>query len=146
MPIISYESNKKPALGQGIEISVKLPNTKNDSILGRLTGFVTWVGPEPDEESLRVSSSFLFGNTCHCGMPECAITTNGTREDILQKFGAIHGQEVRGTVSLNVQNHSQKIYTDFFRGKTVYNVVLRCNDQKQQQWEVARLSIANSDD
>ena len=64
----------------------------------------------------------------------------------MRKFGALHGQEVMAIVSLSKQDHSNMIYTDFFRGaSTEYGVILRCNDGKENQWEVVAISEVTSD-
>jgi len=81
--------------------------------------------------------------TCTCGKPCCAITVDGTRKSIAKKFGAVHGQEVLANVSLDLQYHSNRIYSDFFVDKQAqFSVMLRCNDNNQNQWEVIRMSRA----
>lgn len=54
------ETNKKAAVGQGIQIIVKLPNTNGDHF-GHLSGAARNVFEEPMEEELQNSDSHFYG-------------------------------------------------------------------------------------
>lgn len=74
------------------------------------------------------------------------MTKDGKRETILAKFGALHGQEVQARVSFAKQAHNMQVYNYFFGvQKAVFDVSLRCNDNKQNQWEVVRMKRCNDE-
>lgn len=137
-------NGKRPLVGQKLQLSFTVPNTCS----GRLAGEITETGPMPTERQLERSGSFLYGNRCSCSHPNCLITSTGKRIDILYMHGALHGQEVKGVVSLAPEYHGgKKECVHFFRGAdTRYEVVLRCNDNmlgffKSDIWELVRIKL-----
>jgi len=59
------------------------------------------------------------------------IDSNGKRPKIFCRFGAVHGQKVKGLVSLGAAYHKDNVLTAFFRGaKMQFEVILHYNDHK----------------
>ena len=99
---------------------------------GRLQGKITDVGPQLTEAQLASSCSRYYKNPCLCGNPDCSSTKTGETQDIIDKYGAVHGQEVKAVVSLPETYVNHVPIMAFFRGnKTRYSVTLRMNDNKE---------------
>lgn len=120
-------TGKEPARGQKIEICAYLPNGS----WGRLSGQVTEVLPAP---SKMQASKF-------CAPQHCWDIKS--RHDVCCDWGAVHGQQVEATVSLNFDFLYKQDLVEFFRGENAgYQVVLWCHHCKMNMWEV--MSIESS--
>ena len=97
VPHLRSNNGVHPSVGQKLQIFCKLPV---DDLCGRLAGEITQVYPLPTKNQLRRSDSMLYGKRCSCRDPKCQITRTGGINEILRKFGTLHGQEVKGVVSL----------------------------------------------
>ena len=74
------------------------------------------------------------------------MTKTGTRVDILQKYGALHGQEVKCTVELAKEDQSKTGFVSFFGLRKKYIIILRCNDNNVNMWELARIASLERED
>ena len=135
-------TGKVPKVGQKLEIKFIIPAGSTTNIeareekknwhWGRLQGKITDVGPQPTEAQLASSCSRYYKNPCLCGNPDCSSTKTGKTQDIIDKYGALHGQEVKAVVSLPETYVNHVPIMAFFRGnKTRYSVTLRMNDSKE---------------
>lgn len=128
-----------PKVGQQVAIRVSLPFGGR----GFLYGAITSIADPPSDEDLRASGSQLFEKGCKCPNPDCKLQ-NGTREEILAAIGAVHGQQVAATVSLDSPHLERKIrfapLPSFFGGEsTQYNTVLRWKEDGMV-WNVVKIS------
>ena len=126
----------------GILIHCSLPSSHNAC---RLVGTIVEKSrPRTDEylrKSLRTSNpSALFGKACPCTNRDCQMTKTGKRLDIINKYGAVHGDEVKGVVRLAKDCRENSEFVAFFGRKTKFDVTLRCNDNYQNMWEMVRIS------
>lgn len=114
-------TGKEPAIGQKVQICAYLPNGS----WGRLSGQVTSVLPVP---SKKQAGAF------------CAPQHHWdieTHRSVCCKWGAVHGQQVEATVSLNFDFLYKQDLVEFFRGENAtYKVVLWCHHCKMNMWEV----------
>lgn len=131
---------RTPEIGQRIKLQFRLPNES----MGFLDGKVVEISRMPTGSNMRRNRSSLLGAKCHCSDPECSETKTGKRLDILAKHGALHGQEVKGTVKLAKKMRSDKAIAAFFGTDTKYDIILRCNDSKHNMWLLARIDPHNS--
>jgi hypothetical protein len=116
-----------------IRVIMKHGLDEANHVTGSLTGKITEVGGLPTDKQLKRSSSFVSGKRCSCNdHANCDFTQSGTRAEILKKYHCLHGQEVKGVVSLPEQYQNLDPLKHFFRGtKKKYEVTLRCNDNQQ---------------
>jgi|SaaInl74LU_5_DNA_1037368.scaffolds.fasta_scaffold12181_1 hypothetical protein len=133
---------RKPEVGLGLLISCAVPSFHSEC---RLVGKIVEKSKPRNDEYLRRSSttsnpSLLYGNPCPCNNRDCPQTKTGKRIDILNKYGAVHGDEVKGVVKLAKDCEANSEFVAFFGAKKKFDVVLRCNDNIQNMWEMARIS------
>lgn len=114
---------------------------------GYLCGTITNVAPAPTDEDLLASSK-MFGKGCSCPDPNCPLQ-NGTRDELLDGFGAVDGQEVTASVSLAAGSKydDRKLHfeplPDFFRGKNAtYTMVIRFIEKQGCGWKVVNIRAA----
>lgn len=135
-------TGKVPKVGIRVEIKFIIPAGSSTNIKareenknwhwGRLQGKITEVGTQPTEAQLAASCSRFYKNPCLCGDPNCSSTKTGETQDIIDTYGAVHGQEVKAVVSLSETYVNHVPIMAFFRGnKTRYSVTLRMNDHKE---------------
>lgn len=133
---------RKPAVGLGLLISCNIPSSPETCrLIGKV---VETFKPRTDEylrRSLRTTNpSTLFGRPCQCTDPHCPQTRTGKRLDIIKKYGAVHGDEVKGVVKLTKDCEARPQLVAFFGAKKKFEVILRCNDSVQNMWEMVRIS------
>ena len=141
-------TGKMPKVGLRVEIKVIIPAGSSTKIAarnekewhwGRLQGKITEVCTQPTEAQLASSDSQLYKTPCLCGDPECHGTKTGESSEIIDKYGAVHGQEVKGIVSLSEEFINHVPLMAFFRGnETRYSVTLRMNDRKENMVRIIR--------
>jgi len=68
------EINKKPAVGQNVVISVRLPNSPQAD-LGLLSGSIVTVFDKPTNEELKNSNSFLLGKVSTLYLSPCKFNS-----------------------------------------------------------------------
>ena len=135
-------TGKVPKVGMRVEIKFIIPagsstdskarEEKKNWHWGRLQGKITEVGTQPTEAQLAASCSRFYKNPCLCGDPNCSSTKTGETQDIIDTYGAVHGQEVKAVVSLSETYVNHAPIMAFFRGNgTRYSVTLRMNDHKE---------------
>ena len=128
-----------PDVGQQVCLRVTLPYGGR----GYLYGAITEVGPVPSDDQLRASGSPIFENPCPCTNPECELRT-GSRHEILSVFGALHGQEFTGVVSLQSPYFQRKLrfasLPAYFQGENTKFKVTVVWDEKQREWIVKTIS------
>ena len=141
-----HSSGCKPKVGQRVVVYANIP-------IGQccLTGEVVETFRLPTDSDLRktkrsICPSILFENPCLCSNLNCEMTKTGTRVDILQKYGALHGQEVKCTVELAKEDQSKTGFVSFFGLKKKYIIILRCNDNNVNMWELARIASLERED
>jgi hypothetical protein len=135
-PLKRYLYTRNAAqIGMKLDIRVIMKHGLDEAnhVTGSLTGKITEVGGLPTDKQLKRSSSFVYGKRCSCNdHANCDFTQSGTRAEILKKYHCLHGQEVKGVVSLPDQYQNLDPLKHFFRGtKKKYEVTLRCNDNQQ---------------
>ena len=133
---------RKPAVGLGLLITGSIPSCHD---VCRLVGkIVEKSKPRTDEylrRSLRTSNpSALYGKPCPCNNRDCHYTKTGKRLDIINKYGAVHGDEVKGVVKLTKDCEARPGLVAFFGAKKKFEVTLRCNDSNQNMWEMVRIA------
>jgi hypothetical protein len=133
---------RKPAIGMGLLICCNIPTSHNAC---RLVGKIVEKSKPRNDEYLRRSArtsnpSALFGKPCPCNKRDCQFTKTGKRLDIISKYGAVHGDEVKGVVKLAKDCEANSEFVAFFGKKKKFDVVLRCNDNHQNMWEMVRIS------
>ena len=139
-------TGKMPKVGLRVEIKVMVPGSTNIATLGkkdwhwgRLQGKITEVCTQPTEAQLASSDSHLYKKPCLCDDPDCSSTKTGETPEIVKKYGAVHGQEVKGIVSLSEEYINHVPLMSFFRGnETRYSVTLRMNDHKLNMVRIIR--------
>ena len=128
-----------PVPGQMVALRVGLPFGGR----GFLYGAVSSVSSAPTDDEMRTSGSKLLGRLCRCSDPNCTLK-NGTREEIVSTFGAVHGQEITAVVSLSSPYFVRKLrfapLPSFFKGEsTMFEVVLRWDEEVR--WNVVKISM-----
>mmetsp|Transcript_13319 Transcript_13319/g.27293 ORF Transcript_13319/g.27293 Transcript_13319/m.27293 type:complete len:493 (+) Transcript_13319:196-1674(+) len=127
-------SGQTPEVGMRVEIKVVIATGYDDNewLWGRLCGKVTEVGELPSDDYLEQSDSQWYGQPCLCGDRNCCATKTGARDEIVEKYGAVHGQEAKCVVSLSESSINHHPLMSFFHGtKKKYTVTLRMNDHKE---------------
>ena len=138
-----------PEAGLRVKLFLFLPN----DAYACLTGYVEEALPVPTEKELKrtkrtANPTRLYkrpcrSSRCHHGN-ECRSTKTGSYAEILQKFGAVHGQEVKCKLKFN-QNLGSGDGRDesvlaFFAGYSKFDVNLRFDDQFQEKWTMSRIN------
>lgn len=110
---------------------------------GYLYGKTTSVANAPTDERIRTLMSMVFEKPCRCSNPDCKFK-EGTRQEMLDVYGVVHGQEITANVSLSSPFRKHKLrygpLPTFFMGEDRrFDVTLRWNDNNGD-WEVVRIS------
>ena len=88
---------KYPVLGMIVCLRVVLPLGGRGHIYGKITS----IDPLPTEKDLEKSDSTLYGKGCPCSQPNCPVK-NGSREQMFQAYGTVHGHEITVETCLSV--------------------------------------------
>jgi len=152
---VHFETLKPPAVGQTLDIKAYLPGgpgevtaSPNSSWFALLTGEVTEIFPPPKEKRLRGSGSLLYKkNRQNYSIEEqkyFGYTDTGSYAELLDVYGFVHGQQVKGIVELCSHQGLTPKPVSFFRGfDSKFEVLLQCNDHKRYKWEVIGIDLAD---
>lgn len=115
----------------------------NDGSWFRLSGIVSYIGPQPTDAELDESNSSNWNNHENvCSHEDCPFITSSPEDkkhEMIKRYGAFHGQRIQSLAILNKDFH------DYFqRPVTEDQVVLLdlvCDDNKHNIWQVKGISI-----
>ena len=154
-------SGVSPAVGLKVKLYIPLPN----DTYACLAGWVTKALPVPTENDLKRSKhsknpSFLYKQPCpfpwckhkvdddhlfsrtgsFLDQP-CLLSRNGSYKELLQKFGAVHGQEVQCRLKFthNLGDGRDESVVAFFAGYSVFHVTLRFTDGVENKWVMSSI-------
>jgi hypothetical protein len=135
---------KYPVLGMIVCLRVVLPLGGRGHIYGKITS----IEPLPTDQDLEKSDSALYGKGCPCKQPGCPVK-NGTREEMFNAYGSVHGHEITVETRLSYGNKFEKTkklryppIEVFFRKKSKkYSMKLRFHD-KGMNWKVVGIKEA----
>lgn len=139
----------KPEVGHLVKIYCNLPNKAHGFVCGK----VIETFPVPSDANLKRTRrtsdpTNLYGMPCpipagcgHSLEEGCYLTKNGTRYELLSKYGALHTQEVKCRVALatNMFDGDDASFRAFFGFYTKFIVTLRFKDDRLHRWLAVRI-------
>ena len=143
----SHNGGVAPAVGLKVKVYLYLPN----NTCACLAGQVTEALPVPTEKDLKrtkrtVDPTLLYKRPCPVplckhGADECRYTRTGSYGELLQKFGAVHGQEVKCRLKFtrNMFEGRDESVVAFFAGYSKFDVTLRFIDSMNQKWMMSSI-------
>ena len=136
-----------PAVGLKVKVYLFLPN----GTYACLAGQVTEALPVPTEKDLkrtkRTENPTLQYKRpcplpfCQHGVDECPFSRTGSYGELLEKFGAVHGQEVKCRLKFtrNLGDGRDGSVVAFFAGYSKFDVTLRFFDDKEDKWMMSNI-------
>ncbi|EJK46902.1 hypothetical protein THAOC_34406, partial [Thalassiosira oceanica] len=121
-----------PKVGLKVKLYLSLPNKTRACLAGQVTEAL----PVPTEKELKrtkrtADPTHLYKRPCpvpFCkhGVDECWYTRTGSYGELLQKFGAVHGQEVKCRLKFtqNMFDGRDESVVAFFAGYSKFDVTL----------------------
>ena len=143
----SSYSGVAPKVGLKVKLYLFLPN----KTCACLAGQVTEALPVPTEKELKrtkrtVDPTHLYKRPCtlpfcHHGVDECPFSRTGSYSELLQKFGALHGQEVKCRLKFtqNMFEGRDGSVVAFFAGYSKFDVTLRFIDHMTHKWMMSNI-------
>ena len=131
-----------PVVGLKVKVYLFLPN----NTCACLSGQVTEALPVPTEKHLKRTKrtenpTYLYKRPCPVpgcqhGFDECLLSRTGSYKELLQKFGAVHGQRVKCRLKFtrNLGDGRDKSVVAFFAGYSKFDVTLRFKDDAENKW------------
>ncbi|EJK54676.1 hypothetical protein THAOC_25676 [Thalassiosira oceanica] len=137
-----------PKIGLKVKVYLFLPNDTYACLAGQVTEAL----PVPTEKELKRTKrtenpTLLYKRPCpvpFCqhGFDECLFSRSGSYSELLEKFGALHGQEVKCRLKFtrNLADGRDESVVAFFAGYTKFDATLRFTDGVENKWMMSNIA------